>query len=605
MRRRQAIAIVGPLARALAGAALFAACAAPSPDAPGDPVSPECGAGATRCTDNAFQRCDGGRWTAADACGERTCDEALGCVDCSPGATRCDGGDVLRCRADGRGEDREGCDHEAGLSCISGVCEDLCAAAAATFGYLGCEFWPTVTPNPVLGVFDFAVVVGNPHDVPVTVSVDIGSEVVTRTIAAGEVAAIDLPWVDALKAVPTLPEDGSPTRLVAKGAYRLTSSLPVNAYQFNPLRFMLEGQTECDPFSDVSPCSTTNDASLLLPTSALGTRYMALSMPTAEQLYGSPIGGPPSPHVGIPGFYAVVGTTDGTKVTITSSAFTEPGEGIGALAPGETAEVTLGRGDVLLVSSQRAYEPVECSGFSCLGGPEVDLTGTRIEASAPVAVIGGHPCSYVPFDAPACDHLEETLLPLDAWGTSAVTVSTHPTKPDQPNVWKIVAGEDAIDVTFDPPVHEPVTLGLGEHVEVMHAGGFRVGATGRILVGQLMVGDDYGGPGVGSGDPSLAIVAPPEQHRRSYDFLAPATYLENWVDVVAPADAAPVLDGTAVGDWTPIGETGFKYARVQLDAGAHHVEDAGRGFGIMVYGTAWYTSYLFPGGLDAAPIEPK
>jgi len=36
-----------------------------------------------------------------------------------------------------------------------------CAQAAAKRTYIGCDFWPTVTYNPVYSEFDFAVVVAN------------------------------------------------------------------------------------------------------------------------------------------------------------------------------------------------------------------------------------------------------------------------------------------------------------------------------------------------------------------------------------------------------------------------------------------------------------
>src|SRR6187401_3333109 len=39
--------------------------------------------------------------------------------------------------------------------------EPTCADVAITKSYLGCEFWPTVTLNPVWSVFDFATVVAN------------------------------------------------------------------------------------------------------------------------------------------------------------------------------------------------------------------------------------------------------------------------------------------------------------------------------------------------------------------------------------------------------------------------------------------------------------
>src|SRR5689334_18510682 len=36
-----------------------------------------------------------------------------------------------------------------------------CAEAAASKSYIGCDYWPTVTPNGVWDPFDFAVVVAN------------------------------------------------------------------------------------------------------------------------------------------------------------------------------------------------------------------------------------------------------------------------------------------------------------------------------------------------------------------------------------------------------------------------------------------------------------
>ena len=36
-----------------------------------------------------------------------------------------------------------------------------CAQAAMTRSYVGCDYWPTVTTNPVWSIFDFAVVVAN------------------------------------------------------------------------------------------------------------------------------------------------------------------------------------------------------------------------------------------------------------------------------------------------------------------------------------------------------------------------------------------------------------------------------------------------------------
>ena len=46
-----------------------------------------------------------------------------------------------------------------------------CAEAATLKSYIGCDFWPTVTPNSVWEIFDYAVVVANAGEQPSTVTV--------------------------------------------------------------------------------------------------------------------------------------------------------------------------------------------------------------------------------------------------------------------------------------------------------------------------------------------------------------------------------------------------------------------------------------------------
>ena len=53
-----------------------------------------------------------------------------------------------------------------------------CEEAANSKTYIGCDFWPTVTPNNVWSIFDYAVVVANTGDNVVDVSVERGGQVV-------------------------------------------------------------------------------------------------------------------------------------------------------------------------------------------------------------------------------------------------------------------------------------------------------------------------------------------------------------------------------------------------------------------------------------------
>src|SRR5262249_24970077 len=149
--------------------------------------------------------------------------------------------------------------------------------------------------------------------------------------------------------------------------------------------------------------SYTNDASILLPTTALKTTYIAISRQTFSitQQGANPFS--------IPGFVTIVATDNDTNVTVVSSANTEAGAGVQALTPGASQSFTLQQGDVLQLVSKRASSPCgtmsnDATTHYCDMGPKYDLTGSQIEADKPIAVFGGHSCSFVPYNKFACDH---------------------------------------------------------------------------------------------------------------------------------------------------------------------------------------------------------
>src|SRR5271169_2499139 len=50
-----------------------------------------------------------------------------------------------------------------------------CADSLSRNSYIGCDYWPSVTLNPVWPMFDFAVAVSNPQTSSVTVTVSGGA----------------------------------------------------------------------------------------------------------------------------------------------------------------------------------------------------------------------------------------------------------------------------------------------------------------------------------------------------------------------------------------------------------------------------------------------
>ena len=548
-----------------------------------------------------------------------SCNSSGTCMDCLPGQNGCDsGGNVASCNSDGTiGSMVSTCNAAAGQACMGGVCVSACDAAAGSHSYLGCDYWPTTTVNSSLNnAFHFAVAVANPvgngdvtMGMPATVTVSRGGQTISSiTVAPGDVQVIKLPWVQALSQNPdpqSPPDEKSV--LVPNGAYHLTSTVPVTVYEFNPLEFELPSTATCQDQLGGPTChSYTNDASLLLPTPALNTEYIV----AARQTFAVDFGNGLTP---LPGFMAIVGTQAGTKVTVTYSANTEPGTGVPGQGPGTTATYTLNAGDVLEVMSKKSTSPCaqmtsDSMASYCDLGPNFDLTGTHILSDKPVAVFGGHSCSFVPYDKWACDHLETQILPLGTWGQNIVVAQTEPQATGEPNVFRILSGTAGNMITFDPPsVHPAVTLEQGKYIEFIAQGGFMAKGTGRIMVAQYMVGENYT-PNMSAtvGDPSMGQGVPVEQYRTNYDFLTPATYTKSYVNLIAPPTINLMLDNQPVpqSKFTAIGGSGFSFQRISIPPGAHHVSGDAK-FGITVSGIASYTSYLYIGGmnLDDVPVQ--
>ena len=556
----------------------------------------------------------GGGGQCPAAC--KACDANKVCQDCLPGKPTCQGVEVHECNADGTiGNLIKTCDAANKQACTGGTCLSPCEVAASSRSYIGCDYWPTTTLTSQLNpYFDFAVAVANPAEgdvVGATANVTItrgGQVVAQKAVTAGTVETIILPWVKELTLQPDCggllgctPKNEASTQL-PDGAYHLVSDLPVTVYQFSPLQFEKPQNATCqDPLPMGNTChSYTNDASLLLPTTVLRDEYIVIS----RQTFGVGRGGNTTP---LPGFFAVIATEDGTKVDVSYSAFTEPGKSVAAKGPGQSAAYTLNAGEVLQVVSKRVSTPCaqtssDAQATYCDMGPKYDLTGTRIKATKPVAVFGGHSCSFVPYNKYACDHLEEQLFPVETWGQKIIVAPTKQQTQGEPNTFRIVSGSDNNQLVFDPAVYKPTTLSAGQYVEFQTDKGFQVSGSGRVAVAQFMVGQNTTAKPPMVGDPAMGLGIPFEQYRSKYTFLTPTTYTKSYVNIIAPMGGQVVVDGQPVQQqFTTIGATGYGYTSLELKPG-QHLATASQPFGITVSGIASYTSYLYPGGLDLKEI---
>ncbi len=581
---------------------------------------------------------DGSRYVGLSCPASTICDEGV-CVpfNCVPGRSVCVGVDAsATCDPTGRGvQDLAPCG--SGLVCRGGSCIDLCAEAADDSSYIGCEY----TAVELFNVYrdevgqteksPYAIVVANPQqfsdarvgvtdskgrfarllssvDVTPRDDYDFGRTITVRSELFTPAGTFRTPTTSASLDVP--PESAAvlliDPDISGQGPFTITSSIPVVAYQYSPY---------CCNFT------ASNDASLLLPKATHGTVYRALSYPTMQFEGGART----SPYV------YVVAHEDGTSVTIDSPELlvitspTSAGTG-SALSPARLNHVVeLDAGEVVAFATDPDLE----------GG---DLSGALITSSAPVAAFAGHPCTFIPQDRWACDHLEEQLLPAEALGSRYVLQPVHSRNnqsySEEIIYWRVVAHEDAI-ITISPPFDsleatapstsasrdcregaqngDTFTLRAGETCEFGSRRVAILDADAPLLVGGFISGHQSTGVrrfGTQAGDPAFFINPPLSQTRSDYSFVTSPTFKRTYVSVVAPNSARISLDGSFVSArerleaqaFTLDGED-WSYFSLALDPGFHRMS-GDRAFGVIVHAYDDYVSYAFPGGLDLTP-NPK
>jgi hypothetical protein len=515
-----------------------------------------------------------------------------------------------------------------------------CAEANGARTYVGCEFWPTVTANPVWVEFDPAVIVANGQTVDAMVTVD-GPSGFHQDVAvpAGTLQTVLLKWVPGLKGPEFSLANTSQGRLttsarVDKGAYHMTATVPVTAWQFNPLQYR-KAASACPRImfpSGASECrSATVDASLLLPTNAMTGNYrvFAYSSKNEGMDWGS-----------VPGGAAITATKDGTEVkvqlgpkcgvelfpTTNLGTCVAAGPGVDAKNPSDIYTLQMNAGDVVELVGAWAKDPQT---------KNADMSGTVINATAPVQVVSFNAIAQLPdYSIANADHMEETVLPAEVIGKKYIVVPpTTPLGNAVGHVVRIYGNVDGTNLTYPEgaPPGAPMTINAGEVVQIpplptgqpaaacntvpdhcMTNMPFIVQGDQPFAVASFMVGGTLQMPGTDAtnsqGDPAMSMMVTPEQFRKDYTFLAPTDYLENFADVLVPAGAAVTLDGAPLaGSPQRIGNSDWGFVRAKLGMGMGGVHTIStpdpRGLGLQVLGFGYATSYYYPGGLNLKLIS--
>ncbi len=583
----------------------------------GDTNPGTCVPGDLSCDGTAVVRCrqDGNGFELDHLCADgQVCADGQ-CLACYPSQRRCTAaGAAETCGDQGTWAVTQDCQSE-GLTCLAGNCLSPCVRDPKANSNSGCDYWAIDMDNHVLAQNGpYAIIVSNLSErtakVKITRKDSAAAQpavVVERDVAAGQLSIFDLP------------NRNMGTAGIFWTAYRVESTTPIVAYQFNPL-------DNVDVFS--------NDASLLIPSNTFGKEYFVVSR--FELLGQGASAGELLPYRGE---ISVVAAASQTNVTIVPTCTTQAGTNMPTMMAGQSYTYALEPYQVLNVKSNQD------------GG---DLTGTLVTADKPVAVFSGHEAalsSTVGF----ADHLEHQMFPVSTWGTTYIATKSKARQVES-DYWRIIAAQDGTTVSFVPAVVTSRQLRRGEWFEFATTQDFVITADKPISVAQTLASssevvfpaawsdcttsntcavgysceyDFFSGyatcyppscsPGSSTcppghvctaygdgtasctavGDPTLIMIPPSKQFRKDYVFLSPNKYAQDFINIVAPSDASVTLDGTVVppANFTAISGSTWKVARVSVADGTHKVI-ANQPISVIAYGFDRDVSYGYAAGLN-------
>ncbi|HEY1696123.1 MAG TPA: IgGFc-binding protein [Polyangiaceae bacterium] len=555
----------------------------------------------------------------------------------------------LRSVVDGSGNVVSTCPDDQG--CAAGTCIAACAAAAASHGSLGCDFWVStpVTTDVESGQAQpcFAMFVANTWPVAAALTVAYGATQYDATkfgtipsqtqtaaqwpalpasgVPVGDVAVLYLSGAPNVGFVEDTTDILSCPQATATGnateppwtnaaggatgkytAFHVTSTVPVTAY-------------------DVFPFGGANShfpsAELLYPSSAWGTNYVVL---------GTPAGTLSPPRLK---YADVVAEQDGTSVTFSPAVALPGGGSYPAVAAGTSTTFTLNAGE---------YAHWETDPASA------DLSGSVLLATKPVSVTAGNDLFRLqPFDEPGGDATHAQIAPVSALGHD-YAVAPYTTRradlQEESIAYRIVGVVDGTTLTFDPPAPgAPATTAQAQVTDFQVVGAFRVtsqDANHPFAIAQVMSTGNLNYPDGGTyrtdcatiqyltepkvcGDEDFVPLVPPTQFLSQYVFFTDPTYSTTTLDLVRTKASGAFQDVTVdclgvIGGWKPVDAADtYEYARVDLlrgvvpgtqpDAGTcgngRHVASSRGPFGLVVYGLDTYSSYGYPAGGNAAVLS--
>ena len=320
-------------------------------------------------------------------------------------------------------------------------------------------------------------------------------------------------------------------------AFHIKTNVPVVAYS------ML-------PFGGGS--ARVTGATLMLPVNVWGNNYVIADAYEQPTSFTETRAGPTT---------MILAQQDNTTITIKPTVDIVAGGGLAAILAGTSGSYTINHGQYVQFTQPNA------------------LTGSAVQATGPIAVVGGSTLMDVPVEDIRADSAHQQLPPIQALGHEYVAVRYRTRDPllEEYSPYRVVGVVDGTTLAYEPstPPGAPTSLSAGQMVEFRPNSPFVVSsqdADHPFYMAQYMTG---GQSWDGTGDPEFVNAITPEQYLPRYTFFTDPTYPETNLVVVRvldpTANAFPdvTLDcaGTLSG-WTDVGTSGkYQFTRVDLSTG--------------------------------------
>lgn len=362
------------------------------------------------------------------------------------------------------------------------------------------------------------------------------------------------------------------------------------------------------------------DASIVLPTHALGTDYRIQTYPSGDitHVYN----GDYSSFA----CFMIIATKDNTVVKI---------ENANGITPIDT-EITLNEGQSYFVRKSN-YTNNDLSGVRVYVVPRL---GYPEDSCKTIAVFNGSTATGVPTTMTNnYDHLVEQAYPISNWGTKFAITSTDGYVSSTSNLdvdyIRITASENNTVVKLNGDIVDS-DLNLGEtYADTLHRNtGSCYIETDKPVACYLYQrsASQPGLPGDNMGDPSMVWIAPIERGIEkitfsTFDFTVPNNNptKKHYVNIVIPADSLDIrtsgrderktvwlgneditsefqTDGTL--NYVKGSNNKYAYARIQIPHGVHTIEsNCGAKMVLHVYGLGYVRGYAYNAGSAAVPYK--